>query len=46
MIDATAEVYRKRLTSVSLFMKCLNEPVARAANKEDNCTGHFWGWLI
>lgn len=42
MIEDTAEVYRKRLSSVSWFMKCLNEPIARAANKEDNCTGHFW----
>jgi hypothetical protein len=24
------------------FMKCLNELVARQANKEDGCTGHFW----
>ena len=23
-------------------MKCLSEPIARQANKEDNCTGHFW----
>ena len=37
-----AEVYRKRLTSLSWLMKCLNEPIARAANKEDQCTGHFW----
>ena len=41
-IDELAEVYRKRLTSISWFMKCLNEPIARAANKEDQCTGHFW----
>jgi REP element-mobilizing transposase RayT len=36
------ECYQKRLQSLSWFMKCLNEPIARQANKEDNCTGHFW----
>lgn len=35
-------VYRQRLTSLSWFMKFLNEHIAKAANKEDNCTGHFW----
>ena len=23
-------------------MPALNEPIARQANKEDKCTGHFW----
>jgi hypothetical protein len=42
IVTEMAEIYRKRLSSLSWFMKCLNEPIARAANKEDKCTGHFW----
>jgi len=35
-------VLRKRLYSLSWFMKHLNEFIARAANKEDGVKGRFW----
>jgi len=41
-VDDIVEVWRHRLHDISWFMKCLNEPIARQANKEDHCTGHFW----
>lgn len=36
------EEYRKRLLSLSWFHRCLNESIAKRANKEDSCTGRFW----
>jgi putative transposase len=39
--DYVAE-YRSRLMSISWYMKSINEYVARMANTEDKCTGHFW----
>ena len=33
---------RGRLSSLGWFMKCLKEPLARLANRQDGCTGAFF----
>ena len=41
--DATKlEKARRHLSSVSMFMKHLKQPLARRANLEDRCGGHFF----
>ena len=42
LVKKLAKEYKKRLMSISWFMKCLNQYIAVKANREDNCKGHFW----
>ncbi len=41
-VTEIAETWRVRLMDISWLMRCLNESIARQANKEDNCKGRFW----
>jgi len=42
MVYIQTDIYRKRLMSISWFMKLLNENIAKEANKEDKVTGSFF----
>ncbi|WP_370317667.1 transposase [Pseudoalteromonas sp.] len=41
-VNARVNLYRERLSSISWFMRVLNEGIARKANLEDECKGRFW----
>ena len=41
-LQENIDQWRLRLHNISWFMKVLNESIAREANDEDKCTGHFW----
>jgi len=40
-LEATAEVWRKRLSDISWFLRALNEYITRAAYRENDSTGHI-----
>ncbi|MEV3815585.1 transposase [Aeromonas salmonicida] len=42
VVRAFIATWRERLHSISWFVRLLNEAMARQANLEDGCKGHFW----
>lgn len=42
VVQGLIETWRERLYSISWLVRLLNEGLARQANQEDSCKGHFW----
>ena len=42
VVERLIELWRRRLTDISWYMRSLNERLARRANAEEECTGRFW----
>lgn len=42
VVRQTADLWRARLQDISWYMRCLNESIARQANREDEVKGRFW----
>jgi len=42
VLEERVTLWRARLADLSWYMRCINEKLARRANREDKCKGRFW----